>query len=369
MFENFISLGSNCLVASALGKYGLRSTSGPFDWCTSNFMEGVIPILENNFEDFLSYEHLVITDDKTVFDDIKYKINYNHDINESLEAEYMDMYQKYQRRITRFQEMVKDPTCFVRGCWSMEELSSLLGQEDRIDGAIKFNPKNEIVFVIPRFIYEQNPIKLNKKIFIVDTEISGFALGREEARGFFDTNSELVDFCIANYDTNKRKDNMIFDLQSELKIARNSYTDLGLQKQIENLKLQITLKNKANNQLNSRLTRWMKVLNIDYCSLEFPEKVSIYGCGAIGRVFYNHIKDHTQVIEFIDQMPRQQYYDSVPVVKPLDSNCDRDTLLIIIPSYDYDNIVVRLQNILGFQPSAISLESFLDKGTVIDENF
>lgn len=161
MFQNFISLGVNCSVAHALAKYGLRSFSGPFDWCTSNFGQGVIPLMESDFAEFLSYGNLQVSEEnEKVFDDVKYKINYNHDVKKSLEEEYADIYQKYQQRIARFREEIKSPTCFVRGCWSTEELSWIHDHEDQIISVIKKHPENKIIFVIPRFVYEQNPVKL-----------------------------------------------------------------------------------------------------------------------------------------------------------------------------------------------------------------
>jgi hypothetical protein len=60
MFDNVISLGGNCLVSAALGKYGLRSASGPFDWCVSDFMQGIIPVLENDFEDYMVSPNLEV---------------------------------------------------------------------------------------------------------------------------------------------------------------------------------------------------------------------------------------------------------------------------------------------------------------------
>lgn len=50
MFANYISLGGECFIAASMAKYGLRSFSGPFDWCISPpFIEGVIPLLRDRF--------------------------------------------------------------------------------------------------------------------------------------------------------------------------------------------------------------------------------------------------------------------------------------------------------------------------------
>lgn len=51
MFDNFISLGWKCKVAASIEKYGLRSCSGPFDWCVTEF-KGVIETIDSNFSGF-----------------------------------------------------------------------------------------------------------------------------------------------------------------------------------------------------------------------------------------------------------------------------------------------------------------------------
>lgn len=79
------------------------------------------------------YKNLRIDKVKNLaFDDIKYNINYNHDIKVSLADDYMNIKAKYQRRIVRFRQMIQRPTCFVRGIWSVIELSFLKLEEERI---------------------------------------------------------------------------------------------------------------------------------------------------------------------------------------------------------------------------------------------
>lgn len=373
MFQNFISLGVNYSVAHALAKYGLRSFSGPFDWCTSNFGQGVIPLMESDFAEFLSYGNLQVSEEnEKVFDDVKYKINYNHDVKKSLEEEYADIYQKYQQRIARFREEIKSPTCFVRGCWSTEELSWIHDHEDQIISVIKKHPENKIIFVIPRFVYEQNPVKLKNLgggVFLVETILSGYLLGREEGRGFFDTNPDLIDFCVKNYPSQKRKDNLIFDLKKELEIARKPKGDSFYAKEIERLQRCIIEGQENLNRAQQRNARWMRLLNTDFDTISFPEKICIYGCGAIGRIFYQKIREYCRVVEFIDKLPRQDFYHDIPVVTAKNSKPDREVEIVIVPSYDFQNIVDSLEKEYGFKPRAISLEEFLAQGKLIDPNF
>lgn len=115
-YKNFISLGYFCSVALELEKIGLRSTSSPFDWVISNY-EGVINAIQNHFEDFLSYDHLLQSESirKRYFDE-KYRMWFFHDFDQyhSLKAQLPDVKAKYLRRIDRFYEDIKQPTLFVR---------------------------------------------------------------------------------------------------------------------------------------------------------------------------------------------------------------------------------------------------------------
>ena len=79
-YDNCISLGWFCGKASSMAQYGLRSFSGPFDWCTSN-LNSVLKMLENDFEDFMKKENLAVVgqDTKTLYDK-KYGFSYNHEV-------------------------------------------------------------------------------------------------------------------------------------------------------------------------------------------------------------------------------------------------------------------------------------------------
>lgn len=374
MFINYISLGARCNVASSMSKYGLRSFSGPFDWCVSDFIEGVIPLLENDFQDFMLYENLKISEEhgKKVFDDLKYNICYHHDVKESLKEEYNDIYKKYQRRIEKFRAEIKKTTCFIRSVWSMEELASILENEERIMQVIKKYPNNEIIFVIPKYVHEAyvcgaNPVKINFRYFLVDA--SHYSLDRENERSFFDSNVELINYLEENYDNDKRKENLIFDLRTELNVAKRKAAEVTYYNENEGLKKQISNLLKTMQEIDSRNLRWMKLLNTDFDSINFPNKISIYGCGAIGRIFYQKVKNYCIVESFIDKMPRQEYYDNVPVMTIENSIRSKDTTIIIIPSYDYDAIVGNITNVYGFMPKMISLEEFLSQGKIIDPNF
>lgn len=366
MFENFISLGERCLTAAALSKYGLRSTSGPFDWCFSS-LEGVLTLLENDFEDFMDYSNFSVDEENNrVFHDKKYKMTYNHDIKVSLENDYAEIKEKYQKRIERFRIMIQNPTCFVRVVPWVNELEFIRKTESRILAAVKkYNIENDIIFVVPNYVYEYNPIQTQSKMFIVNNTIEQFNLGREEGRSFFDTNRELIDFCIQNYNPEKRKDNLIFDLRAELRYAqanKDTCRETALKEILAEYELQ-------NIKLRSRLERWMRIVNTNYSSIHYSGKLAIYGCGAIGKTLYNYMKKDFEIIEFIDSNPKCDVYDGIPVNNVNNAISDRGTLIIIVPTYDYDKIKAELVEAFEFEPTTIPLEAFLEKGEIIDPDF
>lgn len=148
MFENFISLGFYCGVAASMSKLGIRDFSGPFDWYISDF-KGVVQCLQNDFHDFLNKKNLVITDNKNIFDDIKYNFRFNHEIKSNFENDYEKIYSKYMRRIEVFKNKIIKETCFIRAIKDAEELKYIKNNFGMIKGAIKrYNNKNDVIYVV-----------------------------------------------------------------------------------------------------------------------------------------------------------------------------------------------------------------------------
>lgn len=140
----------------------------------------------------------------------------------------------------------------------MEELSSIVGSEDRIREAISFHNHNELIFVVPEYVYQQNPVKIDFQMFLVKTNISGFDLGRKESREFFDTNQSLIDYLVNNYPIDKRKDNLIFDLRKELDEAEKYNRD----KEIDRLKTRVSMEHDKQIKLLLELAEYRKTANI-----------------------------------------------------------------------------------------------------------
>ncbi|MCM1103416.1 MAG: papain-like cysteine peptidase [Clostridium sp.] len=80
LFENFISLGGWCGVASSMSKLGVRNFSGPFDWYFNYDFEAVLHCIETEFEGFLDKRNLVLEENGQEFQDIKNHFLYVHEI-------------------------------------------------------------------------------------------------------------------------------------------------------------------------------------------------------------------------------------------------------------------------------------------------
>ena len=122
-FDVVYSLGFGCGMARLLKRLGLRMTSGPFDWIVGPNFEYRIELILNDFKDFFNKDDLVLYDDKSNefrpedpnrhTDTYSNKVNgfiHPHDFMEGddFETTYPIVLDKYNRRIERFYEYLKD---------------------------------------------------------------------------------------------------------------------------------------------------------------------------------------------------------------------------------------------------------------------
>lgn len=147
-YTNCISLGWCCGVACSMNRYGLRSHSGPFDWCFSDF-ESVLKVIEADFGDFMVKENLFVdANDVTLLRDLKYGFLCPHEIKHDFEKEYEEIYHKYRRRVEQFMKDIKQPTLFIRAVKSEKEISYIEENKEYIYEIIKRGHSgNEIIFL------------------------------------------------------------------------------------------------------------------------------------------------------------------------------------------------------------------------------
>ena len=118
-YDIIYSIGRDCACASYLQQNGLRLTSGPFDWLTNAGFEDRFELMLNDFQCFLDKKDLKQMPKPTQFpsdknndyyENIKTKLYFWHDFpaDKSFEEAYPEVTLKYERRIKRFYENIKD---------------------------------------------------------------------------------------------------------------------------------------------------------------------------------------------------------------------------------------------------------------------
>jgi len=212
MYKHFISLGSFCSVAGELERFGLRDASYPFDWLVSDF-KNVINLINNKFYDFLNEKRLKQnTTLRSVFADELIKMYFFHDFNkyEPLEKQMPKVREKYERRINRFYEAIKEPTLFFRYIYHKKDAgeAELLWIEDNIDCILRFfksfNADSDIIFIANEG-FTSNKIKIYN--VPIDT-------GDVVCRSFGDHNVELK-YLLENIECENKSENLKFYLLKE----------------------------------------------------------------------------------------------------------------------------------------------------------
>lgn len=338
MFKHFISLGWFCGTAAALSKHGLRNFSGPFDWYFSGF-EGVIHILENDFEDFLLKDNLSVVEGKSKeFQDIKYDLRFIHDIKNCFEEEYKSIYMKYARRVRNFRSAIKEGVNFIRAVRDIDELHYIIKEESYINSVIKkYNKSNEIIYVITKDMHFPETFKgrffhLKISSYYTDSML--------DLRSLFDTNAELISFCIRNYNSAMRNTNLLFDLRKEN------------DRLVENLK--------RAEKFEIRYQLLLKIINADYNNISLPRRIAIYGAGHHGKAFYDRVKDKCNVTCFIDSDQAASSYMDISIVQLQEYAVNEDTAIIVTPTYAFHEIFSMLKSIYhSDEVKIISVEDLL----------
>ncbi len=134
-FEHIISLGHFCGVAQELERLGLRDASYPFDWLITQ-RSAAEELIENRFEDFLTYD-LLYQDSQHpgIYRNKRYGfgVSFYHDfsafipLKEQLDA----VTQKYNRRIHRFYDAIREPTLFIRYINNEEDAAYYKNSSDK----------------------------------------------------------------------------------------------------------------------------------------------------------------------------------------------------------------------------------------------
>lgn len=309
IYNDVVSIGKNCLVASGLGKNGYRSFSGPFDWCDTT-MQCVMHYLETDFSDFLLRENIKIdANNPYIFYDSITGMTFYHDLNNNLDDEFDNIKIKYQRRIDKFKEVLNKGACLVRFVFDQNELDWIIVNNDGCKKYIKqYNVINDIVYVIHKRLMIPNDVNF---IYFFYNDPLFLGTGRELLRSSFDRieNDALNLYLAEHYSLEKRKRNIIFDLKNEQK-----RTD-----KIELLKIKI------------------KEINVDNTKIAYP--IVIYGVADVGKKLYNKISEKVNVLGFIDKFPTSSNYLNKPIWRFSDYKYEDGSKIILTPITSHDVII------------------------------
>ena len=149
-FEHIISLGAFCFIVGDLRRLNLRTEAYPFDRNITD-IETMISLIDNGFRDFTNINFLQKYDDnqRVFFDNKKYSLlRFVHDYDENLQNA-VDVEKKYERRIKRFYNAIKNKTLFVRYIINKSEYKYILKHYKEIEKILrKYNKESRIIFVI-----------------------------------------------------------------------------------------------------------------------------------------------------------------------------------------------------------------------------
>ena len=216
MFANIVSIGSSCVMAASMAKYGFRNWSGPFDWIVTQQFEYVLSFMENDFSGFLQKENLrAVTDCENVFEDTSCGFLFKHDGNLLDPCIYEQAYQKYQNRIKRFLIETEKETCFLRYIKWQSQFDYVLENVEYIRSIIKRRNKNSIV-VFPIGIGLQMPKKFPFPYFEV------FGHDEDKINDFLNHSQEFIRFCFENYDKTLIAKNLAWQRKARIKLEKET---------------------------------------------------------------------------------------------------------------------------------------------------
>lgn len=149
---HIVSLGFFCGGAMELERCGIRSDSLPFDWLITSRFESVLALMNNGFDGFIARENLYqeYETNPAYYFNKMYRIHFYHDFSGGIpfDDQYENVCKKFDRRIKRFYEVIKEPTIFLRYCSGPDEAAFIKDNVDRILHFLKsFNSENEIIYI------------------------------------------------------------------------------------------------------------------------------------------------------------------------------------------------------------------------------
>lgn len=193
-YKYIVSLGHFCSPAMEFQKIQRRQFSLPFDWLITSKLSSVIELINNEFEDFLNEEYLFqLKEYPQYYRNKKYNIDFYHDFSpfKSFDSQIDEISKKYNRRIERFFNIIKQPTLFLRYITEQDAEYISKNYEFILKSVKRFNPQNDIIFVANNGIYLSIPSETT--IYYVEKDLND-----DVSRNFLSANNELLQYILSN---------------------------------------------------------------------------------------------------------------------------------------------------------------------------
>jgi hypothetical protein len=336
-----------------MGRYGLRSFSGPFDWYFTHDFASVIDCIRTDFREFLVKENLqVVADKPQEFIDGHYKMHFNHDVKEDFETEFPAIREKYMRRVDRLRDQLKTRTiCFLRAVTSQREIEYIEKNRDRIERTLKFaNKKNGSLFLVPSYLQVPVDFPAYERI-----DIYGYdGNSRTALRSLMDSNEPMIQRLQRSIPKETHLENLVFDMKNESKIpdavSRRSM-ERGF---MEKFGKQV----KETREAYQKFEQAVLLLNTHYDRVPWTKNVALYGFGERSRAVFRKIRDLTHVSCFIDMTPPQDTWEGTPILRPQDYVSTGDETIIVFPTYAWNAIEKTMKPLIQPTTQLVSAEEF-----------
>ncbi|MCL2749157.1 MAG: papain-like cysteine peptidase [Alphaproteobacteria bacterium] len=145
-YDLIFSLGEACFVPDCLKINNLRKYSGPFDWMYGSTFQKRMEIFINRFYGYfdkadLKYDKLNPDNSKAIYINQRTGLVYNHDFDPDVpfDIEYKNINEKYQRRIKRIFDILKN------GGQVLVVYAEMRGPDDK-----KFSSVKEVIELIDK---------------------------------------------------------------------------------------------------------------------------------------------------------------------------------------------------------------------------
>lgn len=212
----------------------------------------------------------------------------------------------------------------------------------------------KIIDEMPDNVFLENFCDCTEKMAHIDVMCKKFLFFLKRKKGFLEEYDNAIKYYNTYFDF--QENNQVFYklLDEKYGFSRNDFfIYTGIREDMFSI-------------LESRCGRWEILENTDLSSIMYPEKLSIYGFGSVGRAFYSKIKEYCIVEQFIDIQPKCKFFDGVALHTIDCANVNKNTFIVVIPTYDFENIVQEIKSIHTdvLVENIVKFEDFVGTGKV-----